>query len=187
MNIDENDEIIDWGEEDTMNSENNLTLNLNIQKSHPNKLNYLELDSDELNESDAYLYSTEEMNENEDIKNDKNTTNTTKVSSIDISQLNQKKLPNGELVRINKSLKKLEQTIHSYMDNSKMIWDELFCPFMNSGDCMILENMSDNDYNTFWNFMKEQQVFRLIVTAFKRLLARRDYILNNMNSAEDIQ
>lgn len=183
MNIDENDEIIDWGEEDTMISDNIMTFNSNVYKSNSNKLDYFELDSDELNESedDPYLYSLDELNDNNDDEK-----KSKKMPANVICNLNAKKMPNAELVRINKSLKKLEQTLNTYVDNSKMIWDELFCPFINSGDCMILENMSDNDYNTFWNFMKEQHVFKLITIAFKRLLSRRDYILKNMSSAQHI-
>ena len=82
-----------------------------------------------------------------------------------------------EINNINSILFNLEMSMNKYIEDSKKIWDHEFIPFLNSSDCLILQNINENEYSTFINFMIEQKTFRLMLNASIRLKNRLQYLL----------
>ena len=105
-----------------------------------------------------------EYDENYDI-NDKNTIIVNKNSYL------------TEINNINSVLFNLEMSMNKYIEDSKKIWDSEFSPFFNSSDCLILQNINENEYSTFIDFMIEQKTFRLMLNANVRLKKRLEYLL----------
>ena len=82
-----------------------------------------------------------------------------------------------EINNINSVLFNLEMSMNKYIEDSKKIWDSEFSPFFNSSDCLILQNINENEYSTFIDFMIEQKTFRLMLNANVRLKKRLEYLL----------
>ena len=85
---------------------------------------------------------------------------------------------NDEIKRIEYTLEKLSETVYNYMLRVKNMWDAEIQPFIESSDCLILENLSRSDYKRFRDFMCEQKPYRLMMVSQKRLIARREYLLS---------
>lgn len=84
-----------------------------------------------------------------------------------------------ELTKIDTSLRKIIQMMNKYIADADTIWENQIVPFLLSEDCLILENLRVHEYNKFRKFMRSQKVYRLMAVAQNRLIARRNYLLNN--------
>jgi PDZ domain-containing secreted protein len=109
-------------------------------------------------------------------------------SDIDVSQTNgfmsidslYKKSSEYEINKINITLEKLEEEIHRYLQDIINMWNSSFKPFIESSDCFIFNNISDNtNYKNFFDFMCEQKTYKLMAIAKKRLLARREFLIKS--------
>ena len=106
-------------------------------------------------------------------------------SEIDVMQSNgfmsidslYKKTSDYEINKINKTLENLDEEINRYNQDVFDLWNSQFRPFINSSDCFIYNNESDDtNYNKFCDFMCEQKTYKLMTIAKKRLIARREYL-----------
>lgn len=120
-------------------------------------------------------YIDDQVSSDEYESDNQPTVNQFKTGFIDINAL-YKKTPNVEIKRIDKTLEKLSETTYKYMLHVKVLWEAEIEPFLNSPDCLILEKLSPMNYDRFLDFMCEQKTFRLMMTAQKRLMARREYL-----------
>ncbi len=180
MNTDNNGEIIDWNEDTDLDSNIKNDVISNELKCYSEANGEFDEEFDEDCDDVSVGSDLKEVdNSDEDLNNKRNNkrqpnTNTLTNASKELT----KKLPDKELIRVNKTIKKLSQSIDKYENDTKILWDELICPFIYSGDCMILEYMSDWNFHTFHKYMEEQKVYKLMMIAHKRLLSRRNYILS---------
>lgn len=94
---------------------------------------------------------------------------------IDINQLESTDYIK-ELVYIDNALSKLHESMYKYLEDVKMIWDTELVKFMNSQDCLILQNLSHYDYNKFVDFMTSQKTFKSMLSAQNGLLKRKEFI-----------
>lgn len=169
MNTDNYDEMIDWNEDNILDQK--LIMDPNIPATfNPEELKCYEA-------YDSVSVGSDNSDEYHDKQELDSSTNILTIESTKDSK-EPKKIPNKELIRINKTLKKLSQAIDKYVDDIKTLWEELMCPFILSEDCMILERMPEWIYMSFYKYMEEQRVYKLMMIAHKRLLNRRDHILS---------
>jgi len=84
-----------------------------------------------------------------------------------------------EIYNINNALNELESTMYKYKTNVKKIWDTNLIPFMNSGDCMVFDNIIDKDYDKFVNFFMKQKTYVIMLETYERLIRRKNYLENN--------
>jgi hypothetical protein len=108
-------------------------------------------------------------------------------SETDITQTNgfmsidtlYKKTSDYEINKINKTLENLEIEFNRYIQDVFDLWNTTFKPFIESADCFILNSVSDDTHNNFFNFMCDQKTYKLMIIAKKRLIARREYLIKN--------
>jgi hypothetical protein len=87
-----------------------------------------------------------------------------------------------ELEYIDNTIEELIHTMDRYNEDSYNMWRELIVPFISSADCVILDNIYDDDPTKFIKFMMKQKTYRLMEISFRRLLAKRYYIIKKRES-----
>jgi hypothetical protein len=70
-------------------------------------------------------------------------------------------------------ISELENTIREYTEDVRTIWDNVVVPFLSSGDCMTLGNLTTSDYHKFLAFMLSQKTNRIMVSSHARLLEQK--------------
>jgi len=70
-------------------------------------------------------------------------------------------------------ISELENTIRDYTEDVRAIWDNVVVPFLSSGDCMTLGNLTASDYHKFLAFMLNQKTNRIMVSSHARLLEQK--------------
>jgi hypothetical protein len=83
----------------------------------------------------------------------------------------------SEIFIVNHSLNELEDTMSKYTDDVKYMWENNIISFMQSQDCYTLDNLKDDDYIKFLNFMMEQRTYKLMMVSYRRLMARKQILL----------
>lgn len=83
-----------------------------------------------------------------------------------------------ELKRIETAIDHLSSEMYRYHDEMKFIWDEKIGSFISSGDCTTMQNISDRDFKKFMNFMSGSKVYKIMQISRKRLVRRRQYIID---------
>jgi hypothetical protein len=82
-----------------------------------------------------------------------------------------------EIGLLTTTINELEKTIDYYIDDSMYIWDTVFVPFMNSGDCLTLQNLNETKCSSFIDFMTSQRTYKLMMISHGRLTERLNYLL----------
>lgn len=84
----------------------------------------------------------------------------------------------AEIKYIDNVLDKLQITMNKYMNNSYYIWTHTIIPFINSTDCLTLDNLLETDHHKFLNFMAGQNTYKRMTISYKRLQNRKKYLQN---------
>ena len=84
-----------------------------------------------------------------------------------------------EIYYINDALNQLENSMDKYIDNVKYIWDSSIIPFMDSGDCMVFDNLTDKDFSKFIEFFMKQRTYTKMLETYRRLINRKEFLEKN--------
>lgn len=86
-----------------------------------------------------------------------------------------------ELSLINSVKEQMNKYIRIYQDHVKNLWDDILSPFLRSEDCTTMKFLSDEDYDTFENYMMTLPGINHVVIGLSRL-CEREYILCTLHA-----